>query len=163
MIIGEQPGDLEDIAGKPFVGPAGKLFDQALAEAGVERARVFVTNAVKHFKFEPRGKKRLHKKPGREEIHACRPLLLRELAAVDPEVVVLLGASAAQAVLGRSVAVTKARGQPFRLEDGRWAVVATHPAYVLRLPDREAQARAFADLRADLQAAAAVVGAPRAA
>jgi DNA polymerase len=158
MVIGEQPGDQEDIAGKPFIGPAGRLFDQALSQAGVERSSLYVTNAVKHFKFEPRGKRRIHKKPGAPEIKACRPHLMREFAALDPDVVVLLGASAAQAVLGRSVAVTRERGAPFQLEDGRWAVIATHPAYILRLPERVDQERAFEALRADLAAAVALVG-----
>jgi uracil-DNA glycosylase len=157
MVIGEQPGDLEDIAGRPFVGPAGQVFDRALAEAGVGRDRAYVTNAVKHFKFEPRGKRRIHKRPSAGEIHACLPWLERELAAVDPAVVVLLGASAAQAVLGRSVAVTRERGRPFRLGDGRWGVIATHPSYILRLQTEDEKRAAFGALVADLRTAAGLL------
>nr|WP_245422407.1 UdgX family uracil-DNA binding protein [Alsobacter soli] len=159
MVVGEQPGDLEDIAGKPFVGPAGAVFDRALAEAGVGRERAYVTNAVKHFKFEPRGKRRIHKRPSVGEIHACRSWLERELETVDPEVVVMLGASAAQAVLGRAVAVTRERGRPFRLPDGRWGVIATHPSYILRLQTEAEKEAAFAALVHDLRTAGGLVGA----
>jgi DNA polymerase len=153
MLIGEQPGDLEDIEGRPFVGPAGRLLDRALAEAGVSRGGVYVTNAVKHFKFEPRGKRRLHKRPAAAEIHACLPWLERELETVDPGVIVLLGASAAQAVLGRSVAVTRERGEPFALPGGRTGLIATHPSYILRLQTDREKAAAFDALVADLRKA----------
>ncbi len=156
MIVGEQPGDEEDISGRPFVGPAGRVLDRALAQAGVPRDGVYLTNAVKHFKFEPRGKKRIHKRPAAGEIHACLPWLQQEIAGVDPAVIVMLGASAAQAVLGRSVAVTRERGAPFRLQDGRWALVTTHPSYVLRLQDRREAEAAFAAMTGDLAAAAAL-------
>ncbi|WP_188519568.1 UdgX family uracil-DNA binding protein [Alsobacter metallidurans] len=158
MVVGEQPGDLEDIAGRPFVGPAGRIFDQALAQAGVGREGAYVTNAVKHFKFEPRGKRRIHKRPAAGEIHACLPWLEREVATVDPEVIVMLGASAAQAVLGRAVAVTRERGQPFRLPDGRWGVIATHPSYILRLQTEPEKDAAFAALVSDLKTAADLIG-----
>ena len=158
MIVGEQPGDAEDIAGRPFVGPAGRLLDTALAEAGVARPRVYVTNAVKHFKFAPRGKKRLHKTPDVREIQVCRSWLDREFAAVSARVVVLLGASAARAVLGESVAVTKMRGQPLTLADGRIALLATHPAYVLRLAGEAEKRRAYEALVADLRLAASLIG-----
>ena len=157
MIVGEQPGDAEDIAGRPFVGPAGRLLDTALVEAGIERPRVYVTNAVKHFKFEPRGKRRLHKTPDVREIHVCRSWLDREFAAVSARVVVLLGASAARAVLGQSVAVTKMRGRPLALPDGRVAVLATHPAYVLRLQGEAEKRRAYEALVADLKLALSLV------
>src|ERR1700758_19693 len=111
MLVGEQPGDYEDVAGRPFVGPAGKIMNQALEEAGIDREKVYVTNAVKHFKWEPRGKRRIHKKPNSAEVAACRPWLDGELAAVQPEVVVCLGATAAQAIMGRAFRVTKQRGE----------------------------------------------------
>jgi probable DNA metabolism protein len=156
MLVGEQPGDAEDIAGRPFVGPAGRLLDEALARAGVDRAAIFVTNAVKHFKFEPRGKHRIHKRPGAREIAACRPWLDMELARIRPAVVVLLGASAAAAVLGRAVPVTQMRGTVAALPDGTRAMVTTHPAYILRLHDESGKSAAFADLVRDLAQAAAL-------
>ncbi|MFO1151847.1 MAG: UdgX family uracil-DNA binding protein [Alsobacter sp.] len=150
MLVGEQPGDQEDLAGRPFVGPAGQVLDRALGEAGLDRAGLYLTNAVKHFKFAPRGKRRIHKRPSSGEIEACLPWLVRELAEVDPAVVVMLGASAAEAILGRSVAVTQMRGRPFRMPDGRTGLVATHPAYILRLEDRDAAREAYGRLVADL-------------
>ena len=150
MIVGEQPGDEEDLAGRPFVGPAGRLLDRALAQAGVPRDAVYVTNAVKHFKFEPRGKRRIHKKPEAREIRACLPWLEQEFTLVRPDVVVMLGASAAQAVLGHTVAVTRVRGEVLDLAEGRRGLVTTHPSYVLRLPDREAAEAAFEALVRDL-------------
>ena len=147
MMVGEQPGDQEDRAGQPFVGPAGRVLDEALDEVGIDRSRVYVTNVVKHFKWVARGKRRIHSKPNAREIRACRPWLEAELADVQPRVVVALGATAAQALLGASFRVTQQRGKP--LEDTGLApyVVATvHPASILRAPDpesREAEGRAF--------------------
>ena len=131
VFVGEQPGDQEDLAGKPFVGPAGQLFDRALAEAGLDRRRAYVTNAVKHFKYEPRGKRRIHKKPNAGEIHACRWWLAGEIAAIKPDLVVALGATAAQAMADRAIAVTKARG-PFDFA-GQAGFITVHPSYLLRL------------------------------
>ena len=152
MFVGEQPGDQEDKAGKPFVGPAGRVLDEALDEVGIDRARVYVTNAVKHFKWTGRGKRRIHSKPNAREIRACRPWLDAELEDVEPRVIVVLGATAAQALLGASFRVTQQRGKP--LPDTGLApyVVATvHPASILRAPDpetRELEGRAFVeDLR----------------
>ncbi len=132
VFVGEQPGDQEDLAGKPFVGPAGRLFDKALDEAGLDRSRAYVTNAVKHFKFEPRGKRRLHKRPNAGEVRACRFWLEGELAAIKPDLVVALGATAAQALAHRAVAVTKVRG---RFEfPGHRGFVTVHPSSLLRAP-----------------------------
>lgn len=151
FFIGEQPGDQEDLAGRPFVGPAGQLFDAALAEAGVDRARAYVTNAVKHFKFEPRGKRRIHQTPQAGEVQACRWWLEQELALVRPRVIVALGATAARALLGKAVAIGKVRGAPIPLADGAEAWVTVHPSYLLRLPDAakaaEERARFVAELR----------------
>jgi DNA polymerase len=131
VFVGEQPGDQEDRAGKPFVGPAGQLFDRALAEAGLDRGRAYVTNAVKHFKYEMRGKRRLHKKPNAGEVRACRWWLAGEIAAIEPALVVALGATAAQALAQRTVAVTKARG-PYDFA-GQPGFITVHPSYLLRL------------------------------
>ena len=153
MLVGEQPGDREDIAGKPFVGPAGQLLDRALVEAGIDRKDTYVTNVVKHFKWKPSGKVRLHQKPNAREIRACSRWWRAELAAVRPAVVVLLGATAAQAVLGPATRVTRDRGQIFPLPetepDGPVAIVTTHPSAILRMrePDRSAK---FAALVHDL-------------
>lgn len=151
MFVGEQPGDKEDLKGKPFVGPAGAVFDQALAEAGIARGEVYVTNAVKHFKFEPRGKWRLHKRPNANEVEACRWWLDREIAFVKPKVIVALGATAAQSLGGRAIAVTKLRGQKIDFR-GRPGTVTVHPSYLLRIPDRasaeEERARFIDDLKA---------------
>jgi len=163
MLVGEQPGDKEDLAGHPFVGPAGQMLDRALAEAGIDRGKVYVTNAVKHFKFVPRGKIRLHQKPNTEEIRACRPWYERELAAVRPTLVVAMGASAAQSVLGKITTITKARGRLIDLADGVKAMVTVHPSYLLRLPDADARAREYDRFVADLRIAAAVLGSARAA
>lgn len=135
MIVGEQPGDQEDLAGRPFVGPAGQVLDAALAEAGIDREDVFVTNAVKHFKHEPRGKRRLHKTPTASEVSACRWWLDAERRLVKPEVIVTLGGTAALGVLGRKAAVMKERGRGIELEDGAKALLTVHPSYLLRLPD----------------------------
>jgi uracil-DNA glycosylase len=154
MLVGEQPGDKEDLAGKPFVGPAGNMLDRALREAGIDREKVYVTNAVKHFKFVPRGKIRLHQKPSTPEIKACRPWYERELAAVQPRLVVAMGASAAQCVLGKATPINKTRGQPIRLDEGTEVLVTVHPSYLLRLPDEEAKAREYERFVADLRLAA---------
>jgi probable DNA metabolism protein len=151
MIVGEQPGDQEDLAGRPFVGPAGQVLDAALEEAGIDRSDVYVTNAVKHFKHEPTGKRRLHKTPVSSEISACRWWLDHERRLMRPKVVLALGATAAQGLLNRKVAVTKERGQPIPLGDGAAAMLTVHPAYLLRLPDAEVQRRERAAFIADLK------------
>jgi uracil-DNA glycosylase family protein len=153
LLLGEQPGDREDREGKPFVGPAGQLLDKCLESSGIDRAEVYISNAVKHFKWEPRGKLRLHKKPNSLEIAACRPWLEREIAAVRPRVIVCLGATAAQALLGPQFRLTKHRGEVFPTEYG--PVTATiHPSAILRMPEPEAREAEVASLKADLRAAA---------
>ena len=152
MIVGEQPGDQEDLAGQPFVGPAGKVLDAALAEAGIDRSDVYVTNAVKHFKHEPRGKRRLHKTPDTPEIVACRWWLDNERRLVKPKVVVALGATAGLSLLHRRPAVTKERGQPMAMEDGSATLLTVHPSYLLRIPDEEGRARERAAFVRDLKA-----------
>jgi DNA polymerase len=154
MLVGEQPGDKEDLAGKPFVGPAGNMLDRALEEAGIDREKVYVTNAVKHFKFVPRGKIRLHQKPATPEIRACRPWYERELATVRPRLVVALGATAAQSVLGKITPINKNRGRPITSDDGTEVLVTVHPSYLLRLPDEEAKAREYTRFVDDLRLAA---------
>ena len=156
-MVGEQPGDSEDLAGKPFIGPAGRMLDAALAEAGIDRRQVYVTNAVKHFKFEPRGKRRIHAKPDAGEIAACRWWLDIERAEVRPKLTLLLGASAARAVLGKTVAVTRVRGTLMELPDGGQAMVTVHPSYLLRLPDEAAKLREYAAFITDLRAARAII------
>jgi DNA polymerase len=151
LFIGEQPGDQEDIAGRPFVGPAGQLFDRALAEAGVDRVRAYVSNAVKHFKFEPRGKRRIHAKPNAGEIEACRWWIEQERAIVRPAVTVALGASAAQSLLGKAVTISKLRDTPIMLADGSEAWVTVHPSFLLRLPDEARRAEEYARFVADLR------------
>ena len=146
MLVGEQPGDQEDIAGRPFVGPAGQLLDQLMAQAGIDRSKVVLTNAVKHFKWEPRGKRRLHKTPAQREVDACSHWLEHELAEVRPEVVVALGSTALKALTGNPHATLKdVIGHPFQ-HQGRWIVVIYHPSYVLRVPGEEAKAHAFATM-----------------
>lgn len=151
MLVGEQPGDYEDRAGKPFVGPAGQLLDRALADAGIDRANAYVTNAVKHFKWTPRGKRRIHSKPSGPEIAACNPWLQAEIALVAPQVLVCLGATAAQALLGRTFRVTKQRGTFIKSNLGPHVIATLHPSALLRLPpgvDSEAEYRHFVrDLR----------------
>jgi uracil-DNA glycosylase family protein len=154
MLVGEQPGDKEDLAGQPFVGPAGQMLDRALEEAGIDRAQVYVTNAVKHFKFLPRGKFRLHQKPNTAEIRACRPWYERELKSIRPELVVAMGATAAQSVFGRITPINKTRGRLIDLDDGTKALVTVHPSYLLRLPDAEARAREYQRFVDDLRIAA---------
>jgi uracil-DNA glycosylase family protein len=150
MLVGEQPGDKEDLAGRPFVGPAGRVLDEALDRAAIDRSGVYVTNAVKHFKWEPRGKRRLHKRPDAGEVSACRPWLDREIELVRPRVVVCLGATAAQALLGRGFKVTRQRGELFPQEAGHVVTATVHPSSILRAPDatRDAEMTAFVeDLR----------------
>ncbi len=140
LFVGEQPGDQEDLKGRPFVGPAGQLFDRALAEAGIDRGRIYVTNAVKHFKFTPRGKRRIHQKPDYKEVLACKPWLAGELGAVRAATVVALGATAAQALIGRAVTIGRERGRFQPYPPDRHLFVTVHPSYLLRLPDADAQA-----------------------
>jgi uracil-DNA glycosylase len=154
MLVGEQPGDKEDLTGKPFVGPAGQMLDRALEEAGIEREKVYVTNAVKHFKFVPRGKIRLHQKPNTSEINACRPWYQRELASIKPDLVVAMGATAAQSVFGKITPINKNRGRLIDLDDGIKALVTVHPSYLLRLPDADAKAREYQRFVDDLKIAA---------
>ena len=155
MLVGEQPGDKEDLAGKPFVGPAGQMLDRALDEAGIDRSKVYVTNAVKHFKFVPRGKIRLHQKPTTSEIRACRQWFERERAAIKPALIVAMGATAVQSVFGKAMPINKNRGQLIDLEDGTKALVTVHPSYLLRLPDADAKAREYQNFVADLRIVAA--------
>ena len=157
MLVGEQPGDREDLAGKPFVGPAGQMLDRALQEAGVDRTKVYVTNAVKHFKFVPRGKIRLHQKPATPEIKACRQWYERELAAIKPALVVAMGATAAQSVFGKITPINKNRGQLIELEHGIKALVTVHPSYLLRLPDPDASAHEYQRFVDDLRIAGAIL------
>ena len=151
VFVGEQPGDAEDRQGEPFVGPAGKLLDQMLAATGIERSHVYLTNAVKHFKWKPRGTRRLHAKPSSREIMACQPWLEAELEALQPELLVCLGATAAQSLFGRSFKLTQRRGQPFRSQWAAWTLATYHPSAVLRamhLEGGEAVRRSFqADLK----------------
>lgn len=160
MLVGEQPGDREDVEGHPFVGPAGRLLDEALEEAGIDRQRVYVTNAVKHFKWErgDKSKRRIHKKPNDGEIRACRPWLDEELALVKPEVVVCLGATAAQALLGKQLRVTKTRGQRQKAPFADAVFATVHPSSVLRAPDARARAEARRALVADLRKVARFMG-----
>ena len=143
LFVGEQPGDQEDLKGRPFVGPAGQLFDRALGEAGIDRATVYVTNAVKHFKFEPRGKRRIHQRPDSREVLACRPWLEGELAAVKAPTVVALGATAAQSLMGRTVTIGRERGRFQPYPPDRHLFVTVHPSFLLRVPDERAQAMEY--------------------
>ncbi len=157
MLVGEQPGDKEDLAGKPFVGPAGQMLDRALEQAGLARDKVYVTNAVKHFKFVPRGKIRLHQKPNTSEIRACRPWYERELASIQPDLVVAMGATAAQSVFGKIMPINKNRGRLIELDDGTRALVTVHPSYLLRLPDADARALEYQRFVDDLRMAADIL------
>jgi len=141
MFVGEQPGDKEDLEGRPFVGPAGALLDQALAEAGIDRKQTYVTNAVKHFKWEPRGKRRIHKKPNSAEVSACRAWLDAEIEVIQPKVIVCLGATAAQALLGRAFRVTHQRGTLMGFRDHIQIAATVHPSSILRAPDDESRHR----------------------
>lgn len=157
MLVGEQPGDQEDLAGRPFVGPAGKLLDRALIEAGIDRVDVYVTNVVKHFKHERRGKRRLHRRPNREEIDICRWWLDLELRAVKPRLVVALGVTAASALAGRTVVLSRSRRKMIGLTGGLRGMAVQHPSALLRIPESDARNRAFDELVADLRYAAVSV------
>jgi uracil-DNA glycosylase len=154
MLVGEQPGDKEDLAGKPFVGPAGRILDRALADAGIPRAETFVTNAVKHFKHEMRGKRRLHKRPNSHEIERCKVWLETERAIVKPAAIVALGATAARSLMGRTVAIGATRGRLLHLADGTAAFVTIHPSLLLRIEDHADKEREYGNLVADLRQAA---------
>jgi uracil-DNA glycosylase len=154
MMVGEQPGDQEDLQGRPFVGPAGNILDQALEEAGIDRGDVYLTNAVKHFKWRPSGKRRLHQKPNWTEMTACRPWLEAELEAVEPRVLVLLGATAAQTLLGRQFRVTKQRGELIDSPLADFVTATIHPSAILRADDRESE---YAGFLADLRKVAALL------
>jgi uracil-DNA glycosylase len=159
MLVGEQPGDQEDLAGRPFVGPAGKVLDQALEAAGIERGDVYITNAVKHFKNEPRGKRRIHKKPDTSEIDACRWWLDHELDLVRPEIIVALGATAARGVMGKAMAINANRGRLIALPAAIQGVIITvHPSYLLRLQEERDKRREFELLVRDLRLANEAVG-----
>src|SRR3954466_12338472 len=159
MLVGEQPGDKEDLAGHPFVGPAGQMLDRALEEAGIDRERVFVTNVVKHFKWRPSGKRRLHERPNQAEIRACRPWLDLEREIVRPDLLVALGATAAQAIIGRNFKITEQRGELLPSPDGGPPVLATfHPSAILRARTPEDRERMLAALVGDLSIAAEVIG-----
>jgi uracil-DNA glycosylase len=153
MMVGEQPGDKEDLAGRPFVGPAGLVLDRALAEAGIERTAIYVTNAVKHFKNESRGKRRLHKRPARGDIEACRWWLEKEIVAVDPQLVVALGASAASALMGRTVVLARERGQLLQWRGARAGLATIHPSAILRMRTEDNRRKAFMELVSDLREA----------
>src|SRR5690348_6547065 len=154
VFVGEQPGDQEDVAGKPFVGPAGKVLDRALEDAGIERTKVYITNAVKHFKFAPRGKRRIHSKPNAAEIKICHQWIARELSAIEPDVVVAMGATAAQSLMGKGMPIGKNRGRELTWADGRHGIITVHPSYLLRIPDAESQAREYKAFVRDLKLAA---------
>ena len=151
MFVGEQPGDQEDLAGRPFVGPAGILFDRALADAGIDRAGTYVTNAVKHFKFERRGKRRIHEKPDGSEIAACRWWIEQERALIRPRLLVALGATAARSLFGKVVTVTRMRGAAHALADGGEAWVTVHPSFLLRVPEAERKRAEYEKFVADLR------------
>ena len=168
MVVGEQPGDQEDLAGRPFVGPAGQLFDRAIQEAGIDRRTVYVTNSVKHFKFEPRGKRRIHQKPDQSEIVACNGWLVEERRIIAPALVLMMGVTAARAVLGRAVTISRERGRPVALPDLQpgdnrqesekpVGLITVHPSYLLRLPDEDAKKREYAAFVADLKQARAML------
>jgi DNA polymerase len=158
MLVGEQPGDYEDAAGKPFVGPAGKIMDRALEEAGIDRSQVYVTNAVKHFKWEPRGKRRIHQKPNAREIAACRPWLEAELRIVKPNLVVAMGATAAQTIFGPGFRVTRERGKVLSSKLAPRVLATVHPSSLLRQPDEESREREYKHFVADLRAALRAAG-----
>jgi uracil-DNA glycosylase len=157
MLVGEQPGDREDIEGAPFVGPAGGVLDRALEEAGIDRGRVYVTNVVKHFHYRARGKRRIHQRPEAAHIAACRPWLDAELAAVRPRVLICMGATAAQALVGRHVRVTKDRGRPLDSPLADYVTVTVHPSSILRAPDDAARREAYAAFVEDLRGVAGML------
>lgn len=160
MLVGEQPGDQEDLAGKPFVGPAGKMLDRALVDAGVDRSQVYVTNVVKHFKNEPRGKRRLHKKPNRSEVEVCKVWLDQEIALVRPQLVVAMGVTAASALAGKAVTLSKLRGGEIAFADGQRGLVTIHPSSILRAPDDAGRRLAYGGLVKDLKLALKAVEKP---
>jgi DNA polymerase len=151
LFLGEMPGDREDREGKPFVGPAGQLLDDTLREAGIDRDETYVTNAVKHFRWEERGKRRLHKRPGRGHVEACRPWLVAELEVIEPEIIVCLGATAAQALMGPKFRLTKVRGELLQCDWAPWLMATYHPSAILRAPDRSDAARMRAELVQDFR------------
>jgi uracil-DNA glycosylase len=151
VMVGEQPGDQEDLQGHPFVGPAGKLLDRALEEAGLDRELIYVTNAVKHFKWRPRGKRRLHEKPNAREIDACSPWLAAELAVIDPEIIICLGATAAQLLLGHDFRVTKERGRWVQSRYEARVMATVHPSSILRAPDDEEREKQYREFVKDLE------------
>jgi len=154
MLVGEQPGEQEDVQGRPFVGPAGRVLDQGLADAGLDRKTLFITNGVKHFKNVPRGKKRLHKRPDVAEIDICRWWLDLERKFVGPQVIVALGATGLRAIIGRSPTISSMRGSRTMLDDGATLIVTVHPSYLLRMPDRDAAGHEYRRFVADLRLAA---------
>ena len=158
MFIGEQPGDKEDLAGRPFVGPAGGLLDKALEEAGIDRSKVYVTNVVKHFKWEPRGKRRIHKKPNAVEITACRPWLDAELGVIKPRAIICLGSTAAQAVIGPKFRVSVQRGEFVKSDLAEYVTATVHPSSILRAPTDEARRAERAKFVEDLKKIRAVLG-----
>jgi uracil-DNA glycosylase len=162
MLVGEQPGDKEDIAGKPFVGPAGRLLDQALHDAGIARDQTFVTNAVKHFKHEMRGKRRLHKRPTNYEIERCKIWLDHERDLVNPATIIALGVTAARGLTGKTLTIGKIRGKPIAMADGTSLVVTVHPSSLLRIEDEAERRAAYRNFVADLKAAAAIKPEPKA-
>ena len=158
MFVGEQPGDQEDTIGRPFVGPAGQMMDKAMEEAGIDRRTVYVTNAVKHFKFVQRGKRRIHQTPEVPEIQACGFWLDSERTHLRPELLVLMGGSAARAVLGRAVTISRERGRPIQMPDGQTVFITVHPSYLLRIPDPAAKAREYEAFVRDLTTIKALIG-----
>lgn len=158
MLVGEQPGDKEDLEGEPFVGPAGRLLDKALGEAGIERSEAYLTNAVKHFKWKPRGKRRLHQTPRAGEVEACKPWLEAEVEAVKPEALLALGATAGRALFGPKVRVTKDRGRPLESPLAPLAAITIHPSAILRLRDHDEREAEFAAFVADLEAVGSALG-----
>ena len=159
MFVGEQPGDTEDRAGRPFVGPAGQLLDELLHEAGVDRSRVYVTNAVKHFRFEKRGGRRIHARPLARHVNACRPWLTTEILLAKPKILVCLGATAAQSLYGKDFKVTQRRGEVFPTEWAAWSMATIHPSALLRIPEDADRERARADFIADMRQVAKAMGA----
>jgi len=157
MFVGEQPGDEEDLAGHPFIGPAGRLFDKALVEAGIDREKAYVTNVVKHFKWKPRGKRRIHEKPRASEIRACEPWLAAEVKVVHPNILVCLGATAAQALLGKDFRVTQMRGQWLVSPHAAKTLATVHPSSILRAPDPETREAQYAEFVKDLRLVAAIL------
>jgi uracil-DNA glycosylase family protein len=154
VLVGEQPGDQEDRMGRPFVGPAGKMLDRALADAGIDRRKVFITNVVKHFKFERRGKRRIHRRPAAEEVRACAPWFRSELEVVKPKALVAMGATAAQDLFGRSFRVTKERGKPIDSDLAPMVTATIHPSAILRAPDEESRREEYDAFVADLRGVA---------